>query len=136
MLRLERGLERFREHAAERMKKKKTSNSIYFAIKGHRYIIRTEDILYVSSHLKHSVIHAVSQDYEIPSALVKTELNFPPERFLRIHKSYMINTDHVRELICSKDGSYQLILDDEDDTPLPVGRSFAKQVLEHFNHTH
>ena len=60
--------------------------------------------------------------------LDELESRLDPEQFLRIHRSYLVNTALVRELVPWFSGTYQVKLD--DGTQLPVARRRAGDVKQ------
>ncbi|KKM09803.1 hypothetical protein SY88_16525 [Clostridiales bacterium PH28_bin88] len=50
--------------------------------------------------------------------------------FFRCHRNYVVNLDHVREVIPGPNGTYKLVVNDEKRTALPVSRSRAKVLRE------
>ena len=64
------------------------------------------------------------------AALDEIEARLDPTRFLRIHRSYLVNAAVVRELVPWFSGTYQLKLDDGRELPVArrrIGR--VKQAL-------
>jgi DNA-binding LytR/AlgR family response regulator len=49
-----------------------------------------------------------------------------PQRFMRIHRSYLINRDRIAAVKRRPTGSYQIVMDSRRE--LPVGRSYRSQV--------
>ena len=56
-----------------------------------------------------------------------------PEAFWRAHRSYVVNIQHIREVIPWFKSSYQLRMDDPKRTEIPVSRSQTKRLRELFN---
>jgi len=50
----------------------------------------------------------------------------PPDIFVRIHKSHIINVRYVHSMSHVLSGRYRVRLRDEDDTELPVGPAFLE----------
>ncbi|WP_258358759.1 LytR/AlgR family response regulator transcription factor [Moorella sulfitireducens] len=48
--------------------------------------------------------------------------------FLRVHRSFIINLDQVREVVPYFHGTYRLLLKDQEKTEIPVGRTYLKDV--------
>jgi DNA-binding LytR/AlgR family response regulator len=101
-----------------------------FREKGKHFFIAYQDILYLSSHSKHTVIHTNGRDFETPSLLKELEEKLPRDSFFRIHKSYIVNLHHIASLEYKIAGHYQLILYDDDETILTVSRTFASSLKE------
>ncbi|MGI4829304.1 MAG: LytR/AlgR family response regulator transcription factor [Janthinobacterium lividum] len=53
--------------------------------------------------------------------------------FWRAHRSYLVNIQHIREVVPWFKSSYQLRMDDRKGTEIPVSRSQTKRLRELFN---
>ncbi len=56
-----------------------------------------------------------------------------PEAFWRAHRSYVVNIQHIREVVPWFKSSYQLRMNDPKKTEIPVSRSQTKRLKELFN---
>lgn len=56
-----------------------------------------------------------------------------PEAFWRVHRSYLVNIQHIREVVPWFKSSYQLRMDDPKRTEIPVSRAQTKRLRELFN---
>jgi two-component system response regulator LytT len=56
-----------------------------------------------------------------------------PEHFWRVHRSFVVNIHHIREVVPWFKSSYQLRMDDRKQTEVPVSRSQTKRLRELFN---
>lgn len=56
-----------------------------------------------------------------------------PETFWRVHRSYLVNIQHIREVVPWFKSSYQLRMDDPKKTEIPVSRAQTKRLRELFN---
>jgi two-component system, LytTR family, response regulator LytT len=55
------------------------------------------------------------------------------EQFWRAHRSFVVNIQHIREVVPWFKSSYQLRMDDRKQTEIPVSRSQTKRLRELFN---
>jgi two-component system LytT family response regulator/two-component system response regulator LytT len=55
------------------------------------------------------------------------------EQFWRVHRSFVVNIQHIREVVPWFKSSYQLRMDDRKQTEIPVSRSQTKRLRELFN---
>jgi two-component system LytT family response regulator/two-component system response regulator LytT len=55
------------------------------------------------------------------------------EKFWRVHRSFVVNIQHIREVVPWFKSSYQLRMDDRKQTEIPVSRSQTKRLRELFN---
>ncbi len=56
-----------------------------------------------------------------------------PEAFWRAHRSYVVNIQHIREVVPWFKSSYQLRMNDPRKTEIPVSRAQTKKLKELFN---
>ncbi|MGA2896472.1 MAG: LytTR family DNA-binding domain-containing protein [Acidobacteriaceae bacterium] len=56
-----------------------------------------------------------------------------PEAFWRAHRSFIVNIQHIREVVPWFKSSYQLRMDDAKKTEVPVSRAQTKRLRELFN---
>jgi len=56
-----------------------------------------------------------------------------PEIFWRVHRSFVVNIQHIREVVPWFKSSYQLRMDDPKKTEIPVSRNQTKRLRELFN---
>ena len=55
------------------------------------------------------------------------------EHFWRVHRSFVVNIQHIREVVPWFKSSYQLRMDDRKQTEVPVSRSQTKRLRQLFN---
>ncbi|MDE1178085.1 MAG: LytTR family DNA-binding domain-containing protein [Edaphobacter sp.] len=56
-----------------------------------------------------------------------------PEMFWRAHRSYLVNIQHIREVVPWFKSSYQIRMDDPKKTEIPVSRAQTKRLRDLFN---
>jgi two-component system, LytTR family, response regulator LytT len=56
-----------------------------------------------------------------------------PNIFWRAHRSYVVNINHIKEVVPWFKSSYQLRMDDKKQTEIPVSRAQTKRLRELFN---
>lgn len=56
-----------------------------------------------------------------------------PDAFWRVHRSFVVNIQHIREVVPWFKSSYQLRMDDPKKTEIPVSRAQTKRLRELFN---
>jgi two-component system LytT family response regulator/two-component system response regulator LytT len=56
-----------------------------------------------------------------------------PDQFWRVHRSFLVNIQHIREVVPWFKSSYQLRMDDRRSTEIPVSRSQTRRLRELFN---
>ncbi|MDR7568296.1 MAG: LytTR family DNA-binding domain-containing protein, partial [Armatimonadota bacterium] len=89
-------------------------------------LLDPDQILYVQA--QGDLVRVVTREgtYEARTTLREVARRLPPARFLRVHRSYLVNLDHVVELHPFFSGTMLLRLDDPHRTEIPVSRSAAR----------
>jgi two-component system LytT family response regulator len=81
---------------------------------------------------KDKLTYAVTADknYVVDSTIVELEQKLDPNRFIRIHRSMLLNLDHVREIHSWFAGGVVVRLKDEKRTELPVARDRVRALKQ------
>ncbi len=98
-------------------------NKITLSDKNNIYFFDPDNVLYFSSSAKNTIIHTLNRDYSLNIQFKALELILP-DSFIRVHKQYIVNSKYLSRLTHIKSGHYKILLNDEDDTELPIGRSY------------
>jgi hypothetical protein len=104
----------------------------FFTYRDVRSKIRIEEINYLTSIGKHTILHTPHGDVEIPMLLKDVGAQLPPSIFMRVHKKHLVNVNRIRGLRHIHAGSYQVTLNDEDDSIVPVGRNYLASLQDIF----
>jgi two-component system, LytTR family, response regulator len=79
------------------------------------------DILWIQGASQYSRVHARTGEFLIARSLSSLECELDPSRFFRIHRSAIVNANHVQEIRSSGEGRYNIHL--RSGLSLPMGRS-------------
>jgi len=104
--------------------RKSAARGITIRDRTRTYSLAFSDIIFITSHQKNVVIHTPGDDIEVPVMMKDIIHRLPPDLFVRIHKSHVINTRYIHSVSHVLSGRYRVRLRDEDDTELPVGPSY------------
>ncbi|MDR2221482.1 MAG: LytTR family DNA-binding domain-containing protein [Flavobacteriaceae bacterium] len=83
--------------------------------------IQWTDIMYIEAMQNYLKIHTTLKSYTIHQTMIAIEELLPKEYFFRIHKSYLINVNHI----CSISGNRVLI----NNAQLPIARLRKEALL-------
>jgi CheY-like chemotaxis protein len=97
------------------------------------YSFAFSEIIYITAHSKHIAIHTGENDIEVPVLLKEVIDRLPPDIFIRIHKSHIININYIHNVFHVLSGRYRVRLRDSDDTELPVGPVFLDSLRKKIN---
>ena len=84
------------------------------------------DILYLEASGDYTVISTAKDQYLSSSGISKLEQKLNPERFIRIHRSTIINIDHLTEI--EKHFNGNLVVKMNNAKTFPVSRTYAKVI--------
>ena len=97
-------------------------------------LIDQRDICYAA--IDEGVIRVVTQQIEGQSkcrTLEELLEQLDPALFWRAHRGFVVNINHIREVVPWFKSSYQLRMDDRQQTEIPVSRSQTRHLRELFN---
>lgn len=92
-------------------------------------IIDAQDMIYAS--IEDGVITVVTPQFEGQSnyrTIEELQSNLDPELFWRVHRSFLVNINRIREVIPWFKSSFQLRMDDKKQTEIPVSRIQTKRL--------
>ena len=86
-------------------------------------VIQKRNILYIQAQAGKAVVHTEDQEVVSKQTLNSIINLLDPNRFTRVHRSFVVNLNTVHELQPSFNHTYELTLD--DGSKIPVSRSFV-----------
>jgi two-component system, LytTR family, response regulator len=95
---------------------------------GRIVFLRVEEIDWVEAADNYVRIHSGRECHLIRETLQSLESRLNPEKFLRIHRSTLVNVDRIRELQPIFHGDYLVKLN--DGTELTLSRNYREKLLE------
>jgi two-component system LytT family response regulator len=99
---------------------------------GRIVFLRVEEIDWIEAADNYVRVHAGRDAHLIRETLQSLEKRLDPCRFLRIHRSSLVNLDRIRELQPIFHGDYAVKL--IDGTELTLSRSYREKLLEPLGH--
>lgn len=101
------------------------NNYIIIKNKANAYKICTAEIKYIEVQKKNMLIHTINKDFEVVYSLEKIEKDLKLDKFIRCHKSFLVNLDYVENIKVNT-----AILESKEE--VPVSRYRYKEVKEKF----
>jgi two-component system response regulator LytT len=95
----------------------------------HNLIIDAEDMIYAT--IDDGLITVVTSHFEGQSnyrTIEELQSNLDPNLFWRVHRSFLVNINRIREVIPWFKSSFQLKMDDKKQTEIPVSRIQTKRL--------
>jgi len=87
---------------------------------GRMFFVRATDIDWIEAEGNYARLHVAKEDHLIRETMNELEERLDPERFLRIHRSTLVNIDRIKEMHPWFSGDYAVIL--QDGTQLRLSR--------------
>jgi two-component system LytT family response regulator/two-component system response regulator LytT len=97
------------------------------------FIVDANDVIYAT--IDNGLITLVATNLEGTSnyrTLEDLQANLDHEMFWRVHRSYLVNINRIKEVVPWFKSSYQLRLDDKKHTEVPVSRVQTRRLRELF----
>jgi two-component system LytT family response regulator len=95
---------------------------------GRASFLRVGDIDWVEAAGKHVQVHAGGRVHTVRESISTLEEQLDPKRFVRVHRSAIVNLDRVREVQAWFHGDFVLLL--EDGTQVTTGRGYRERLQE------
>ena len=96
---------------------------------GRTVLLSIDDIVFVSARNKSTYAHTYENQYLVDTTLGDLEHRLGRDPFKRVHRSYVVNLNKVKEIL-RVEGSYVVVAADRDETHIPVARRQAKGFRE------
>ena len=79
---------------------------------GRVFFLRTPEIDWIEAAGNYAILHVGAETFEIRSSLTKLESELDPRRFVRVHKSHVVNIARVAEVTPWIGGDWRIRLQD------------------------
>ena len=102
--------------------------------KNRNLLVDSEDLIYAS--VSGSVVQVATQELTGETnfrTLEELQANLDPEIFWRVHRSYLVNINKIKEVVPWFNRTLQLKMADRKETEIPVSRSHSKRLKEYLN---
>lgn len=91
------------------------------------FFIKTSEILFISAEEKYVNLHTEKGAYLMRETMTGLEARLDPSKFARIHRSYLVNVDFIKELQSESHGDYLARL--KNGVELPVSRRYRERLM-------
>lgn len=96
---------------------------------GRTVLLGIDDVAFVSAKNKTTYVHTYENQFLVDLTLADVERRLAKESFHRVHRSYIVNLNRVKEIL-RIDGGYVVVAADRDETHIPVARRHVKDFRE------
>jgi len=99
-------------------------------LEGKVALLNPSDILYAEASEGHTLL--ITRDGELDSQYTLQELEerLKLSGFFRAHRSFLVNLQHVQEVIPYSKNSFSLRLNDKDHTEIPLSKNSASELRD------
>jgi two-component system response regulator LytT len=101
---------------------------------GRLVLVNSDDVIFAS--IEDGVITIVTRELEGQSnfrTVEELQGNLDPNTFWRVHRSFLVNINRIKEVVPWFKSSYQLKMDDRKQTEVPVSRAQTRRLRELLN---
>jgi two-component system LytT family response regulator len=93
---------------------------------GRVFFLKTEEIDWIEADNYYAKLHTGRKSHLLRETMNDLEAKLDPEKFLRIHRSAIVNLDRIKEMHPHFNGDYIVVL--HDGTQLKMSRSRREQI--------
>ncbi len=101
-------------------------------MQGSTIFVKAEEIDWLEAQNNHVRVHAGQRTLQVRETLTNLLGRLPAGRFLRVHRSAVVNVERIREIQPWFAGDYVLIM--LDGTKITSGRSFRREMRRFLDH--
>jgi two-component system LytT family response regulator len=105
---------------------KKHLDRLVIKASGRVFFLRTDEVDWIESAGNYLRLHVGKEAHLLRDTMNALAAKLNPEKFVRIHRSRMVNIDRTREIQTWFNGEYRLIL--QDGTKLNSSRGYRDQI--------
>lgn len=91
----------------------------HFRSEGGDYFVPFSDLYYFEAEGNYLSVHLHKECYRIRSTMTMVESTLKGDGFIRIHKGFLVNQEHIKNVMPEK-----ILMENEEI--LPVGKAYAK----------
>jgi len=98
------------------------------------FLVDSDDVIFAS--IEDGVISIVTRELEGQSnfrTVEELQSALDPKVFWRVHRSYLVNVNRIKEVVPWFKSSYQLKMEDRKQTEIPVSRAQTRKLRELLN---
>jgi two-component system LytT family response regulator len=112
--------------AAEAAKSEPAGDRILIKSSGEIFFLKAEEIDWIEAEGDYMKFHVAGRAHLMRETMARLEARLDPKRFIRIHRSTIVNIDRMRKLSPSFAGEYAVVL--HDGTKLKLSRGYHERI--------
>jgi two-component system LytT family response regulator len=106
---------------------------IVFKSRGRIVFLPVSDIRWISAEENYVRINTQTETHLLRETMGRLEEKLDPEMFLRVHRSSIVNLQHVKEVRTEADGEYTVVL--VNGEKLTMSRGYRSRINEWLTHS-
>ena len=88
--------------------------------------LKCGELMWVHADKNHLDLHCIDRAHRVRQTLADFNARLDPEKFVRIHRSVIVNTAYIRELRSCGLGDYVVVM--KNSRELPVSHTFRSEL--------
>jgi two-component system response regulator LytT len=117
-----------KKHAASTATLTDQNGKIAIPVDEKIILLTYPEIVYVESSEGKCTVKTVMQTFKVSEPLVVLEQKLKPAPFIRVHRSFIVNVDHIIEIEPWFNSTYNLLM--KDGSKVPVSRKYVKELKQ------
>jgi two-component system LytT family response regulator len=109
------------------------TNRIVFKSRGRIVFLPVSDIRWISAEENYVRISTQNETHLLRETMARLEEKLNPDMFLRVHRSSIVNLQHVKEVRTEADGDYAVVL--VNGEKLTMSRGYRSRINEWLTHS-
>jgi len=89
-------------------------------------LIDCQKIVYLGTCEGKCAIKTLEREYKVGDSLTMLEKKLNPDRFIKVHRGFIVNIDHISEIQPWFNSTYNLIM--KEGSKIPVSRTYVKDL--------
>jgi two-component system LytT family response regulator len=104
------------------------ADRLVLKVDGRVVLLRAPDVEWIEAAGNHCCVHASGGPHVVRESLAAIEARLDPQRFVRVHRSAVVNLERVREVRPARSGDGSVLL--ESGAVVPLSRRHAERLLD------
>ena len=125
--------DRLRELLQEIKSESKYVDRFIIKSEGRIFFLKSSEIDWIEAAGNYVTIHAGNEAFTQRETMSGLEKRLDPKKFMRIHRSKIVNIDRIKEMKPWFRGEYVIVL--KDNTELTLSRKYREKLKSLFNHS-
>ena len=92
------------------------------------FFVKTIDLYFISSNEKYVELNTENEKFLLRNTMNNMELKLNPEKFKRVHRSYIVNMDYIKEILPCSHGDYTITLTNGKN--IKLARSYNSNIFK------